>query len=169
VLVMTEADDEIPTLDDYGYVADVTTRWTDNDVYGHVNNAVFYEYFDSVANKFLIEEGGLDIHRHDVIGLVVESGCRYHAPIEYPTTLRVGLRVNRLGNRSVTYGLAVFPPLAGASVPAGGTPTRDVDVAVAHGYFSHVFVDRETRRPVAMPEKLRIALERLVVSPEAGR
>jgi len=142
-------EEPIPTIDDYGYVADVTTRWTDNDVYGHVNNAVFYEYFDSVANKFLIEEGGLDIHHNDVIGLVVESGCQYHAPIEYPAALRVGLRVNRLGDRSVTYGLAVF--------------TRDVDVAVADGYFSHVFVDRETRRPVAMPEKLRTALERLVV------
>lgn len=146
---MTEEEEDIPTIDDYGYVADMTTRWTDNDVYGHVNNAVFYEYFDSVANKFLIEEGGLDIHHNDVIGLVVESGCEYHAPIEYPASLRVGLRVNRLGHRSVTYGLAVF--------------ARDVDVAVAHGYFSHVFVDRETRRPVAMPEKLRTALERLVV------
>lgn len=144
------ADQEaIPTIDEYGYVADVTTRWTDNDVYGHVNNAVFYQYFDSVANRFLIEEGGLDIHNSDVIGLVVESGCEYHAPIEYPAALRVGLRVDRLGNRSVTYGLAVF--------------TRDVGVAVAHGYFSHVFVDRETRRPVAMPARLRTALERLVV------
>ena len=141
--------DEIPTIGDYGYVADVTTRWTDNDVYGHVNNAVFYQYFDSVANRFLIEQGGLDIHHADVIGLVVESGCRYHAPIEYPAALRVGLRVDRLGNRSVTYGLAVFTPHA--------------DAAVAHGYFSHVFVDRETRRPVAMPQNLRTALEPLVV------
>ena len=150
---MTE--DEIPTIDDYGYVADVTTRWTDNDVYGHVNNAVFYQYFDSVANRFLIEEGGLDIHGSDVIGLVVESGCQYHAPIEYPASLRVGLRVDRLGNRSVTYGLAVF--------------TAAIDVAVAHGYFSHVFVDRETRRPIAMPERLRNALEQLVAAPEVGR
>lgn len=150
---MTE--DEIPTIDDYGYVADVTTRWTDNDVYGHVNNAVFYQYFDSVANRFLIEEGGLDIHGSDVIGLVVESGCQYHAPIEYPASLRVGLRVDRLGNRSVTYGLAVF--------------TAGIDVAVAHGYFSHVFVDRETRRPIAMPERLRNALEQLVAAPEVGR
>lgn len=144
------ADEPIPTIDDYGYVADVTTRWTDNDVYGHVNNAVFYEYFDSTANRFLIEAGGLDIHRGSIIGLVVESGCQYHAPIEYPVDLRVGLRVNRLGTRSVTYGLAVF--------------TRDIDVAVAHGHFTHVFVDRETRRPVEMPEKLRTALERLVVA-----
>ena len=145
----------IPTIDDFGYVAEVTTRWTDNDVYGHVNNAVFYFYFDSVANRYLIEEGGLDIHTSDVIGLVVESGCHYHAPIDYPSVLRVGLRVNRLGNRSVTYGLAVF--------------TSDVDEAVAHGYFSHVFVDRETRRPVEVPAQLRAALERLVVPPEVVR
>lgn len=145
-----DASPEIPTIDDYGYVADVTTRWTDNDVYGHVNNAVFYLYFDSVANRFLIEEGGLDIHTSDIIGLVVESGCQYHAPIEYPSALRVGLRVNRLGTRSVTYGLAVF--------------TTASDEAVAHGYFSHVFVDRESRRPVPMPDTLRSALERLVAA-----
>jgi acyl-CoA thioester hydrolase len=148
VLVMADST-AIPTIADYPHVVDMTTRWNDNDVYGHVNNAIFYEYFDSVANDFLIGEGGLDIHGSDVIGLVVESGCRYHAPIEYPATLRVGLRVDRLGNRSVTYGLAVF--------------TRDIDLAVVNGYFSHVFVDRETRRPTAMPDGIRTALERLVV------
>jgi acyl-CoA thioester hydrolase len=139
----------IPTIDEYPHVVDMTTRWNDNDPYGHVNNAIFYEYFDSVANAYLIEAGGLDIHHSNVIGLVVESGCRYHAPVEYPATLRVGLRVGRLGNRSVTYELAVFT--------AGG------DDAVVNGYFSHVFVDRETRRPTAMPEGIRAALERLVV------
>ena len=139
----------IPTIDEYPHVVDMTTRWNDNDPYGHVNNAIFYEYFDSVANAYLIEAGGLDIDGSDVIGLVVESGCRYHAPVEYPATLRVGLRVGRLGNRSVTYELAVFT--------AGG------DDAVVNGYFSHVFVDRETRRPTAMPDGIRAALERLVV------
>jgi acyl-CoA thioester hydrolase len=145
VLVMTD----IPTIDDYPHVAEVTTRWNDNDVYGHVNNVIFYSYFDSVANAYLIEQGGLDIHGSDVIGLVVESGCKYHAPIEYPVRLRIGLRVDRLGNRSVTYGLGVF--------------TEGPEV-VAHGYFSHVFVDRETRRPTAIPPTLRAALERLVVA-----
>jgi acyl-CoA thioester hydrolase len=140
---------EIPTIDDYPHAVDLTTRWNDNDPYGHVNNAVFYEYFDSVANAYLIEDGGLDIHGSDVIGLVVESGCRYHAPVEYPACLRVGLRVDRLGTRSVTYGLAVF--------------TVNSDDAVVNGYFSHVFVDRETRRPTAMPDGIRAALERLVV------
>ncbi len=144
-----EASDEIPTIDDYGYVAEVTTRWTDNDVYGHVNNALFYEYFDSVANAYMISEGGLDIHAGDVIGLVVESGCQYHRPIEYPARLRVGLRVDRLGDRSVTYGLAVF------------AETGD---AAAHGHFTHVFVDRESRRPVAMPDAIRAAFQRLVVT-----
>ena len=139
----------IPTIGDYPHVVDVTTRWTDNDPYGHVNNAIFYEYFDSVANAYLIEAGGLDIHGGDVIGLVVESGCRYHAPVEYPAALLVGLRVGRLGNRSVTYELAVF--------------TSGSDDAVVNGYFSHVFVDRETRRPTPMPDGIRAALEWLVV------
>jgi acyl-CoA thioester hydrolase len=145
VLVMSD----IPTIDDYPHVAEITTRWNDNDVYGHVNNVIFYSYFDSVANAYLIEEGGLDVHGSDVIGLVVESGCAYHAPIEYPAKLRIGLRVDRLGNRSVTYGLGVF---------------ADGEDAVAHGYFSHVFVDRETRRPTAIPIGLREALQRLVVA-----
>jgi acyl-CoA thioesterase FadM len=95
--------------------------------------------------------GGLDILASDVIGLVVESHCKYHAPIEYPARLRVGLRVDKLGFRYVTYGLAVFGDAASGS-----------DDAVAHGYFSHVFVDRGTRRPVNIPEGLRSALERLV-------
>jgi acyl-CoA thioester hydrolase len=145
VLVMSD----IPSLGDYPHVADVTTRWNDNDVYGHVNNVICYSYFGSVANAFLIEEGGLDIHGSDVIGLVVESGCRYHAPIEYPATLRIGLRVDRLGDRSGTYGLGVF-----TARPDAG----------AHGYFSHVFVDRRTRQPTAIPANLRTALEQLVVA-----
>lgn len=145
--MLSVPDNDVPAVADYGYVTTLTTRWNDNDVYGHVNNAVFYAYFDSVANDYLIGEGGLDIHASDVIGLVVESGCRYHAPVEYPATLRVGLRVDRLGNRSVTYGLGVF--------------TTDSDDAVVHGYFSHVFVDRVTRRPVPIPEGIRTALKRI--------
>ncbi len=148
---MTERD--VPKLADYLHVAEITTRWTDNDVYGHVNNAIYLQYFDSVANDYLINAGGLDILTSDVIGLVVESHCKYHAPIEYPSRLRVGLRVDKLGYRSVTYGLAVFGDAASGS-----------DDAVAHGYFSHVFVDRGTRRPVNIPEGLRSALERLVVA-----
>ncbi len=131
----------------FGFFSEVSTRWTDNDVYGHVNNAVYYEFFDSAVNRFLIERGDLDIHAGPVIGLVVESGCRYHAPLAYPARLEVGVRVNRLGTSSVTYGVAVF--------------SLGSDVAAADGTFIHVFVERETRRPIAMPEQLRSALASL--------
>lgn len=129
------------------FFAEVSTRWTDNDVYGHVNNAVYYEYFDSAVNRFLIERGGLDIHAGSIIGLVVESSCRYHAPLAYPDRLEVGVRVDRLGSSSVTYGVAVF---------AHGAP-----VAAADGTFIHVFVDRATRRPTPIPDGLRQALAAL--------
>jgi len=139
---------ERPPLSAYPHVSSFTTRWMDNDVYGHVNNVTYYSYFDSAANAYLIEAGGLDIHGSPVIGLVVESGCRYHAPVAYPQRLRAGLRVDRLGTRSVTYGIGIF--------------TEDDDLAVADGQFAHVFVDRATRTPTAIPEEIRAALEKLV-------
>jgi acyl-CoA thioester hydrolase len=121
----------------------------DNDVYGHVNNVTYYSYFDTVANHYLITEGGLDIHDAPVIGLVVESACSYRAPLAYPDQLRAGLRVDRLSNRSVTYGIAIF---------------RDGDEEpAAHGHFVHVFVDRESRRAVAIPDSIRAALQRISV------
>ncbi len=132
----------------YPYVTTITTRWMDNDIYGHVNNVAYYSFFDTAANQFLIERGGLDIARASIIGLVVESKCTYHAPLAYPQTLRAGVRVDRLGNRAVTYGIAIF---------ADGAGNPD-DRAAAHGHFVHVFVDRETRTPVAIPEPLRSAL-----------
>jgi len=135
-----------PRLADYRHTVPLTTRWMDNDIYGHVNNVAYYSYFDTAANAYLIE-AGLDIHRGDVIALVVESHCNYHVPLTYPESLRVGLRVDRLGNRAVTYGLAIF--------------TATDDVAAAHGHFVHVFVDRATRTPVAIPAPLRAALDRL--------
>jgi len=139
-----------PTAAAYRHFVPITTRWMDNDVYGHVNNVTYYSYFDSAANSYLISHGGLDIHAAPVIGLVVESACQYHAPVAYPTALRAGLRVDRLGQRAVTYGIAIFLP--------------EDDQAVAHGHFVHVFVDRVTRTPVAIPAPMRAALERLVVS-----
>lgn len=139
-----------PRLSDYPHVTTVMTRWDDNDVYGHINNVTYYSYFDSVANGFLIERGGLDIHTSPVIGLVVESWCQFHAPAEYPARLRAGLRVDRLGDRAVTYGLAIF--------------ADDGDDAIAHGYFTHVFVDRQTRRSTAIPADIRDALETLVTA-----
>jgi len=138
---------ERPTIDAYPYVTPITTRWNDNDIYGHINNVAFYSFFDTAANRYLIERGGLDIANGAVIGLVVESKCSYHVPLAYPQTLRAGVRVERLGTRAVTYGIAVF---------AEGDPQ-----AAAHGYFVHVFVDRATRTPVAIPAELRSALEAL--------
>lgn len=138
---------ERPEISAYPFHTSITTRWSDNDIYGHVNNVVYYSYFDSAANLVLIREGGLDIARGDVIGLVVESKCEYHAPLAYPERLRAGVRVEKLGNRAVTYGIGIF----------GETDPR----AAAHGYFVHVFVDRATRMPVPIPPRLREALARL--------
>lgn len=142
---MTMAADR-PHRADYGFHAPITTRWSDNDIYGHVNNVVYYSYFDTVANLYLIEHG-LDIAAASIIGLVVESHCNFHAPLAYPTPLVAGLRVDRLGNRAVTYGIAIF--------------AEADERAAAHGHFVHVFVDRASRAPVAIPEPLRTALERL--------
>lgn len=148
---MSETKPRPPLASDYPYFVPINTRWMDNDVYGHVNNVTYYSYFDTAANHYLIREGGLDIHQGPVIGLVVESNCRYYAPLEYPETLRVGLRVDKLGNRSVSYGLAIFRE--------GETQ------AAAQGQFVHVFVDRQTRRPTPLPEALRAALARIALGP----
>ncbi len=134
---------------DYRLFQPVTTRWHDNDLYGHVNNVVYYSYFDSAVNSFLIERGGLDIHDGQVVGFVVSSSCDYFASIAFPERIEVGLRVARLGNSSVQYELAIFK--------AGE------DEACAAGRFVHVFVDRQSNRPVAIPEALRLALETLLV------
>jgi acyl-CoA thioester hydrolase len=138
---------DVETAERYTYFLPITTRWMDNDVYGHINNVTYYSYFDTVANHFLIHEGGLDIHASPIIGLVVESKCQYRAPLAYPDRLRAGLRVDKLGTRSVTYGIGIFK--------------EGEAEAAAHGHFVHVFVDRQTRRSTAMPERLREALSRL--------
>jgi acyl-CoA thioester hydrolase len=135
---------ERPVLSEYLFHTPLTSRWSDNDVYGHINNVAYYSYFDSVINLYLIELGGLDIVAGSVIGLVVESHCQYHAPLAYPTPLVAGLRVDRLGNRAVTYGLAIF--------------AEGDDQASAHGHVVHVFVDRASRKPVSIPPRLRDAL-----------
>jgi acyl-CoA thioester hydrolase len=143
---------ERPVLTEYLFHTPLTTRWSDNDVYGHINNVAYYSYFDSAANLYLIEVGGLDIVNGAVIGLVVESHCHFHAPLAYPTPLVAGLRVDRLGNRAVTYGIAIF------------AESDDQAQAAAHGHVVHVFVDRTSRKPVAIPPPLRDALARLVAS-----
>jgi acyl-CoA thioester hydrolase len=131
----------------YKYFVPITTRWMDNDAYGHVNNVTYYSWFDTAANHYLVHEGGLDIHTSPVIGVVVESGCRYHEPVAYPDPVEVGVRVDELRNRAVRYGIAVFRPSA--------------EEAIAEGHFVHVFVDRTTRKPVRIPDAMRAALERL--------
>ena len=138
------------TRDRYVHFVPITTRWMDNDVYGHVNNVTYYSYFDTAANLYLIEQGGLDIHASPIIGLVVESQCSYRAPLAYPDRVTAGLRVNKLGNRSVTYGIGIF--------------RGDEDEAVANGYFVHVFVDRATRAAVPIPPPIRDALARIVLT-----
>ena len=142
-----------PAATAYPFHTAITTRWSDNDVYGHVNNVVYYSYFDSAANLYLIEHG-LDPATSPAIGLVVESRCQYHAPLGYPVVLDAGVRVDKLGNRAVTYGIAIF---------AEGDPR-----AAAHGQLVHVFVDRVTRTAVPIPAQLRAALEHLMITPAPG-
>jgi acyl-CoA thioester hydrolase len=133
---------------DYAHFQPITTRWHDNDVYGHVNNVTYYSFFDSAVNTYLIEVGGLDIHGGAVVGFVVSSSCDYFASIAFPDRIEIGLRVGKLGNSSVQYELAVFK--------AGE------DEACAAGRFVHVFVDRESNRPVSIPDGLRKALSDLL-------
>jgi acyl-CoA thioester hydrolase len=135
---------------DYAAIRTVTTRWMDNDMYGHVNNVVYYSYFDTAVNAWLIEAGLLapaESSRQDaeVIGLVVETQCRYFAPISFPDSVAIGMRVARLGRSSVRYELAVF--------------RNDETSAAAQGHFIHVYVDRETRRPTPLPAAMRQLLE----------
>ena len=122
----------------------MATRWMDNDVYGHVNNVTYYSYFDTAVNGYLLANGALDIEHSQVIGLVVETGCTYYASVAFPDALEVGLKVAHLGNSSVRYELGVFQ--------------QGQETAAASGHFVHVYVDRETRRPVSLPAVLREVL-----------
>lgn len=129
----------------------LATRWGDNDVYGHVNNVVHYAFFDTAVNGLLVEAGVLDIANGPVIGLVVETGCRYFAPVSFPDRIAAGVRVARLGRSSIAYEIGLF---------------RDGDaLACAQGRFVHVTVDRETRRPVPIPQAMRAFLEGLAGHP----
>lgn len=127
----------------------ITTRWMDNDAFGHVNNVAYYSFFDTTVNRHLIELGVIHPTEGDVIGLVVESGCSYFASVAYPEPIEAGLRVERVGRSSVRYGIAIFRP--------------DEDIACAAGFFTHVYVDRESQRPVALPAPLRAVVEALVL------
>ncbi len=129
----------------------ITTRWMDNDVYGHINNVVYYSFFDTAVNGLLMDAGALDIHRGEVIGLVVETQCNYFAPIAFPQALTAGVRVAQLGRSSVRYEIGLF--------------ADDAPDSAAAGHFIHVYVDRATRRPVPLPEPLKTVLQSWIVQP----
>lgn len=132
---------------DFRHFQMITTRWMDNDVYAHVNNVVYYSYFDTVVNQYLMEQGVLDILASPVVGLVVETQCNYFRPISFPDTVHAGLKVERIGGSSVRYGIGLF--------------RNDEPTAAAQGHFVHVYVERETNRPTPLPEALRAALASL--------
>ncbi|MDH5265334.1 MAG: acyl-CoA thioesterase [Betaproteobacteria bacterium] len=132
---------------DYPHAREITTRWMDNDAYGHVNNVVYYSYFDTVVNDWLIRQGLLDVEKGAVIGLVVETGCQYFESLTYPETVTAALRVAHVGTSSVRYEIALFG--------------EGKALAAAQGHFVHVYVDRGTRRPASLPEHWRRALATL--------
>lgn len=140
--------------DDYRWFFGLPTRWADNDVYGHVNNVAYYGFFDTAVNRFLIERAKLDIHKGAQIGLVVETGCRYFAPLSFPAQLDIGVRADHIGNSSITYGLGVFD--------------KGKEISSAQGTFTHVYVDRATRRPMPLSADLRRAAAGISVAGKAG-
>ena len=136
--------------DDFTVFYPVYTRWMDNDVYGHVNNVTYYSYFDSTINRYLIEQGGLDIHSAKIVGYVVSSSCQFRRPVAYPDSISVGLRVSKLGNSSVTYELGIF--------------RESEEEAAAHGQVVHVFVDRDQNCSVTMPAQIRHCLNEILAA-----
>ncbi len=143
---MTAAD-EIPSREDYIHFLAIPTRWMDNDIYGHVNNVVYYSYFDTVINKYLIEQGGFDITNDPVVGIAVETHCQFMRSLQFPDVIDAGLRVGHLGNSSVRYEIGLFK--------------QGDDAVAAAGYFVHVFVARTSQTPVPIPQGIRAALAQL--------
>jgi acyl-CoA thioester hydrolase len=136
------------TRDQYPHFQTITTRWMDNDVYGHVNNVVHYSFFDTAVNRYLIDAGALDIQAGEVIGLVVQTQCHYFDSLAFPQTVHAGIRVAHLGRSSVRYEIGLYADNAPRSAAAGS--------------FVHVYVDRTHRRPVPVPDRLRAALVPLI-------
>lgn len=134
---------------EYHWFTPITTRWMDNDVFGHVNNVVYYSYFDTIANTYLVEKGEFDPKTATEVGYIVSSNCNYFSAVSYPERIEGAFRVNRIGNASVEYGVAIFK--------------HGSDVACAQGTMTHVFVDRASEQPVAIPARIRAALEAAVV------
>ncbi|MCP4876525.1 MAG: acyl-CoA thioesterase [Gammaproteobacteria bacterium] len=139
---------DIPRRGDYNIFYPITTRWMDNDIYGHINNVQYYSYFDTAVNRYLIEQGVLDIHQGAVIGLVVETHCNFFSGAAFPQDIEVGIRVAHLGNSSVRYEVGLF--------------VEGREDAIAQGHFVHVYVDRNSQQPVAITDDLRSALDVLV-------
>jgi acyl-CoA thioester hydrolase len=133
-----------PVRADYRCFRAIPTRWHDNDAYGHVNNVIYYAWFDTVVNEHLIRAGGLDIARDPVIGIVVETACTFHRSLAFPEVIDAGLRVTKLGGSSVVYGIGLF--------------RQGEDAPAATGRFVHVWVDRATQRPAGVPQRIRAAL-----------
>ena len=140
----------VGTRAEYPHFLPIPTRWMDNDLYGHVNNVVYYSYFDTVVNRYLIDPGGLDIHKGTVVGIVAETQCRFFKSFTYPEVVDAGLRVGRLGNSSVRYEIGLFG--------------ESESTARAEGHFVHVFVDRGSNKPVPIPAGIRAALQRLMLA-----
>ena len=140
--------DITPSLSDYPYQVTLPTRWQDNDIYGNVNNVVFYSFFDTAVNRFLADEACMDFRHSPVIAHVVSSQCQFISNISYPEDVEVGVRVAKIGRSSVTYGVSIY----------AGTNQR----RVAHGQFVQVFVDRTTNRVVQIPPRIKSALERII-------
>ncbi|MEJ8573421.1 thioesterase family protein [Microbaculum marinum] len=140
--------------DRYRVFQPITTRWMDNDIYGHLNNVVYYSLFDTVVNGFLVENGLVDPHSGDIIGLVVNSSCHYFAPLAFPQPIEGGLRVDRIGTSSVTYGVGIF--------------AKDGETAAAQGGFVHVYVDAASRRPRPLPAAMRKALQEISDVPQGS-
>lgn len=137
-----------PIRSDYPHFLAIPTRWNDNDSYGHVNNAVYYFFIDTVVNGFLIDKGLLDLKTSKTIGLAVETSCKFFDSIEYPDIVHAGLRVTRLGNSSVTYDIGLFK--------------NDEAIASAQGHFVHVYVNAQSRRPVPIADTMRAALSEIL-------
>lgn len=136
-------------MQEYSFFFELSTRWMDNDIYGHINNVVYYSYFDTIVNSYLIDHTEFDIHHDQIIGLIVHSECNYHASITFPDKITGAFRVNRLGNTSVEYGVAIF--------------SEHHDKACAQGTLTHVFVDRQTQQPQSIAGRLRAALSTAIV------
>lgn len=135
----------------FAHFVTIGTRWMDNDVYGHVNNVQYYSYFDTAVNQFLIERGVLDIHRGEIVGFVVDSGCSYFRPVAFPDTVHAGLRVAKLGKSSVRYEIGIY--------------RNDETAPAAVGHFVHVYVERSSNRPVAIPDAVRSLLATIYIAP----